>query len=131
VNVWITRAALILGASQFLFVVNFLSSLVAGKKASENPWEVGTLEWTIPSPPPHHNFDEIPLVVTGRTSSATRREGQGLARAERADFVRDAAGRPRSRGLLMTAVAAARFPAGEESRRTSSSGWSWRSRRGR
>ena len=37
VNVWITRAALFLGASQFLFVVNFLSSLVAGKKASEKP----------------------------------------------------------------------------------------------
>ncbi len=65
VNVWITRAALFLGASQFLFVVNFFSSLVAGKKASENPWEVGTLEWTVPSPPPHHNFDEIPLVVNG------------------------------------------------------------------
>jgi cytochrome c oxidase subunit 1 len=65
VNVWVTRAALFLGASQFLFVVNFLSSLVAGKKASENPWEVGTLEWTVSSPPPHHNFDEIPLVVNG------------------------------------------------------------------
>jgi cytochrome c oxidase subunit I len=65
VNVWVTRAALLLGASQFLFVMNFLSSLVAGKKASENPWEVGTLEWTVPSPPPHHNFDEIPFVVNG------------------------------------------------------------------
>jgi cytochrome c oxidase subunit 1 len=65
VNVWVTYAALLLGASQFLFVANFLSSLVAGKKASENPWEVGTLEWTVPSPPPHHNFDEIPLVVNG------------------------------------------------------------------
>jgi cytochrome c oxidase subunit 1 len=30
-----------------------------------NPWEVGTLEWTVASPPPHHNFDRIPLVVRG------------------------------------------------------------------
>jgi cytochrome c oxidase subunit I len=65
INVWMTRAALLLGASQFLFVGNFLSSLISGKKASENPWEVGTLEWTIPSPPPHHNYDEIPIVLHG------------------------------------------------------------------
>jgi cytochrome c oxidase subunit I len=65
VNVWITRAALVLGASQFLFVYNFFSSMVSGKKASANPWEVGTLEWTVPSPPPHHNFDKIPVVLHG------------------------------------------------------------------
>ena len=64
-NLFITRAALFLGATQFLFVANFLSSLISGAKASENPWEVGTLEWTVPSPPPHHNFDEIPLVLHG------------------------------------------------------------------
>jgi cytochrome c oxidase subunit 1 len=64
-NLFITRAALFLGATQFLFVANFLSSLISGAKASENPWEVGTLERTIPSPPPHHNFDEIPLVLHG------------------------------------------------------------------
>ena len=65
VNVWVTRAALVLGASQFLFVYNFLKSLISGKKAGANPWEVGTLEWTVPSPPPHHNFDKIPVVVNG------------------------------------------------------------------
>jgi cytochrome c oxidase subunit 1 len=64
-NLFITRAALFLGVSQFLFVANFFSSLLSGRKASENPWEVGTLEWTISSPPPHHNFDEIPLVLHG------------------------------------------------------------------
>jgi hypothetical protein len=26
---------------------------------------VGTLEWTVSSPPPHHNFDVIPSVVRG------------------------------------------------------------------
>jgi len=34
-------------------------------KASDNPWEVGTLEWQIPSPAPHYNFKEIPVVKCG------------------------------------------------------------------
>jgi cytochrome c oxidase subunit 1 len=58
-------AGFALGVSQLLFVVNFFRSLVAGKKAEKNPWNVGTLEWELPSPPPHHNFDEIPTVVRG------------------------------------------------------------------
>jgi len=59
-------AAFLLGLSQLLFVWNFLWSLVAGKKAEANPWQVPTLEWTqAPSPPPHHNYDVIPTVVRG------------------------------------------------------------------
>ncbi len=30
-----------------------------------NPWKANSLEWTIPSPPPHHNFDVIPTVYRG------------------------------------------------------------------
>jgi cytochrome c oxidase subunit 1 len=26
-----------------------------------NPWGGKTLEWTVPSPPPHENFEEIPV----------------------------------------------------------------------
>ena len=36
-----------------------------GKKAEANPWGGVTLEWTIPSPPPLENFEEIPTVTTG------------------------------------------------------------------
>jgi cytochrome c oxidase subunit I len=60
-----SHAAFALGLSQLLFVVNFFRSMFAGKKAPANPWQVGTLEWEIPSPPPHHNFDVIPTVVRG------------------------------------------------------------------
>ena len=64
-NRWTSIAGFLLGVFQVAFVVNFFWSLVAGAKASANPWEVGTLEWTLPSPPVHHNFDVIPTVVRG------------------------------------------------------------------
>ncbi|HEX3902853.1 MAG TPA: cbb3-type cytochrome c oxidase subunit I [Polyangia bacterium] len=64
-NRGISHAAYLLGAAQLIFVVNFFASLARGARAEMNPWEVGTLEWTVASPPPHHNFDRIPLVVRG------------------------------------------------------------------
>jgi cytochrome c oxidase subunit 1 len=64
-NVWISRSAYVLFAGSALFIWNFFASLIAGKKAANNPWEVGTLEWSIPSPPPHHNYDVIPIVLHG------------------------------------------------------------------
>ena len=58
-------AAFALGIAQLVFVVNFFRSVFAGKKAEQNPWQVGTLEWDLPSPPPHHNFDVVPTVIRG------------------------------------------------------------------
>jgi cytochrome c oxidase subunit 1 len=64
-NRMISHAAYVLGAAQLVFVLNVFWSLARGARASANPWEVGTLEWTVASPPPHHNFDQIPVVVRG------------------------------------------------------------------
>ena len=64
-NQFITISALTMGAAQLIFVYNFVHSLIKGEKASQNPWDVGTLEWTIPSPAPHYNFKEIPVVKCG------------------------------------------------------------------
>ena len=52
-------------AGQFVFLYNFVWSMLSGVKSPANPWKVGTLEWTVPSPPPHHNFDTIPVVYNG------------------------------------------------------------------
>jgi len=64
-NVFITISAFCLAISQIPFVVNFIWSLFAGEKASDNPWEANTLEWTAPSPPPHGNFATTPQVYRG------------------------------------------------------------------
>ncbi len=65
-NQWTSYFAFALGFSQFLFVINFIRSLAVGEKAESNPWEIGTLEWTLcPSPPAHYNFSPIPTVYRG------------------------------------------------------------------
>ncbi len=64
-NQFITFAALALGASQLIFVVNFLYSLFAGPRAADNVWQANTLEWATASPPPHGNFFREPVVERG------------------------------------------------------------------
>ncbi len=64
-NVFITISAFCLALSQIPFIVNFVGSLFVGEKASENPWQANTLEWSAPSPPPHGNFADTPQVYRG------------------------------------------------------------------
>jgi cytochrome c oxidase subunit 1 len=50
----------------FVFVLwAVIKGLLSGEKALANPWGAKTLEWTIPSPPPHENFDKTPIVTAG------------------------------------------------------------------
>jgi cytochrome c oxidase subunit 1 len=65
-NEFMSVCALILGAAQFIFLVNFLWSLWRGPRAERNPWEANTLEWAAPSPPPHLNWGAtLPVVYRG------------------------------------------------------------------
>ncbi len=64
-NTFTTICALLMGASQFFFLINIWWTFKYGKEAGNNPWNVGTLEWTVPSPTPVHNFDTIPVVQCG------------------------------------------------------------------
>lgn len=63
-NMFITVAALIVGAAQLLFLFNFAWSLRWGKEAGSNPWRATTLEWQTPQTPPvHGNWGkELPVV---------------------------------------------------------------------
>jgi len=49
-NVFITISALLLGASQFFFLFNFIWSLIAGKKADRNPWQFRGTAGCLPRP---------------------------------------------------------------------------------
>jgi cytochrome c oxidase subunit 1 len=39
-----------------------IKALRSGEKASDNPWGVKSIEWTIPSPPITTNFEKIPTI---------------------------------------------------------------------
>jgi cytochrome c oxidase subunit 1 len=59
----ITYVAIVTVAAQLIFVANLFWSMFKGKKAGDNPWEATTLEWIVPSPPPHDNFAGVEPVV--------------------------------------------------------------------
>ena len=56
ISKFITVSALIGGIGQVIFLWNFFYSIFRGKKASANPWEANTLEWTTPINPGHGNW---------------------------------------------------------------------------
>ena len=64
---FISIAAFITIGAQIIFVINLFWSMFKGEKASLNPWESTTLEWSTPSsPPPHDNFaGVVPVVNNG------------------------------------------------------------------
>jgi cytochrome c oxidase subunit 1 len=63
-NVFITVAALTVGAAQLVFVFNMVWSLFRGERAGSNPWRATTLEWQTPQTPPvHGNWGrDLPVV---------------------------------------------------------------------
>jgi cytochrome c oxidase subunit 1 len=65
-NIFITKSALLLGATQLILIANVLWTMLAAKRASQNPWQANTLEWEAPTPPPHGNFPgPVPTVYRG------------------------------------------------------------------
>ncbi len=63
-NEFISVVALIVFATQLLFIFNFFYSIFKGRKVTTpNPWGATTLEWTTPIRPGHGNWiSEIPEV---------------------------------------------------------------------
>ncbi|MBK8575391.1 MAG: cbb3-type cytochrome c oxidase subunit I [Elusimicrobia bacterium] len=61
-QMWISVSAFVIFISVAIFLFNMIRSLRRGPPASGNPWNAQTLEWTLSSPPPAHNFDSPPEV---------------------------------------------------------------------
>ncbi len=54
----------IMAIGVLIFFVNVVWSLMAGRRAEGNYWGEGatTLEWTLSSPPPFHQFETLPVI---------------------------------------------------------------------
>ena len=54
--------AFLMGIGGVLFVINIIYTAAKGEKAPADPWDGRTLEWSVSSPPPYYNFEQLPLV---------------------------------------------------------------------
>ncbi|MEM1245004.1 MAG: cbb3-type cytochrome c oxidase subunit I [Acidobacteriota bacterium] len=85
-NKVMSHSAYTLAAVQVFFVINLVWSLFRGERATANPWDATTLEWTLCSSPPkaHGNFDVAPVVVRGpyEYSPVEREDVDFLAQGE-------------------------------------------------
>jgi cytochrome c oxidase subunit 1 len=63
-NLVATVGAVVIFVSFVVFAWNIIRThfLARGTPAGDDPWDGRTLEWTISSPPPVHNFDVVPVV---------------------------------------------------------------------
>ncbi len=64
INLLVSIGAFIIALSILLFLYNMVRSARRGEFAGANPWGASTLEWSIPSPPPHYNFAVVPTVTS-------------------------------------------------------------------
>ncbi len=66
---WVSSlGSYISSAGVVIFLIMLLEMYLAKRKCPANPWGVGatTLEWTLPSPPPFHQFNELPKIGPGQ-----------------------------------------------------------------
>jgi cytochrome c oxidase subunit 1 len=65
-NLASTVGAFLQGVSILPFLWNVYASLRRGPRAGDDPWEGNSLEWATTSPPPQHNFHELPEIRSER-----------------------------------------------------------------
>jgi cytochrome c oxidase subunit 1 len=59
-----TIGYMVMVASLVVWFINIIYAYTVGKKAADNYWGEGatTLEWTLSSPPPFHQFETLPVI---------------------------------------------------------------------
>ncbi|HLF99984.1 MAG TPA: cytochrome c oxidase subunit I [Acidimicrobiia bacterium] len=61
-NLVSTVGSFTIALSILVFIINVARSIRSGEVAGDDPWDARTLEWSVSSPPPEHNFDSVPRV---------------------------------------------------------------------
>jgi cytochrome c oxidase subunit 1 len=64
-NIISSLGAIVMIFGLAIIIINLVRSARYGEKAPADPWGGKTLEWTIPSPPPLENFEDIPKINHG------------------------------------------------------------------
>jgi len=64
-NYWSSIGSYLSAFSVLIFLYIVADAFMKKRVAGDNPWGVGatTLEWTLPSPPPFHQFETLPRIT--------------------------------------------------------------------
>ncbi len=64
-NFWSSIGAYISGVATLVFLYTVIEAFARKRIAGDNPWGIGatTLEWTLSSPPPFHQYETLPRIT--------------------------------------------------------------------